>query len=67
MINLKQRLSAACQTNDTQAISVLVMSVLQLAACFYRESCPWWLFVLAGGFWPVFAFVSNFYNPIRKN
>ena len=61
------RLKEACRTNNTQGSYVAVMSTLNLVACIGRNDhsyTPWWLYLGAGLFWPVFAFIANLVSPI---
>lgn len=59
------RLRAALRTNDTQATSVCLFTVLNLLACAERGgNTPWWLWTGAGLLWPTIAFVYNLIDPI---
>lgn len=64
---LMHRLRAACRTNEPQATTVSVLTVLNLLACVVRDgTTPWWLWAVAALFWPAFAFAGNFAEPVPK-
>lgn len=59
------RLRAAFRTNEPQATTLVAVTAMNLMACGLREQeTPWWLWVVAGLFWPLFVFVHNLIDPI---
>lgn len=62
-----KRIRAAFHTNEAQVNAVVLLTMLNLAACAFRpDGAPWGLWLIAGLFWPVLAFVFNLLDPIEK-
>jgi hypothetical protein len=63
-----KRVKAACRTNEPQAISVAVFTLLNLMAVMpHNQSASWphpALITLALLFWPLFAFLVNLISPL---
>ena len=56
MRSLKQ----ALKFNETQFGTVFILTALNLAACLSSIRInPWWVWVIALLFWPVFAVIGN--------
>jgi hypothetical protein len=62
-----KKLKKAFKSNDIQTSTVAMLSVLNLCAlCSRLDHGPivWYAWIVAGLFWPTFAFIANFFDPI---
>jgi len=61
------RVKDAFHTNEPQVTSVVMLSLLMLAACGQRSGdVPLFMWLVCGLFWPSLAFVFNLLSPIPR-
>lgn len=66
---IARRFRAACRTNEQQASTVLMLSLMMGLALLQRKDAadiPLSVWVACIGFWPLIAFLANLHSPIPE-
>lgn len=58
------RFRAACRTNEPQAQTCFLLSIMMFLAALSNPTAPWWAVLGATLFWPTLAFIFNLIDPI---
>lgn len=66
---IARRFRAACRTNEQQASTVLMLSLMMGVALLQQKDAadiPLSVWVVCIGFWPMVAFLANLHSPIPE-